>query len=282
MKEMGMSIFTIERRSNFPEAFSKFLMDLQSPVITTTGETFKIFLYLDRCLRYWPHRCGSTSIDDYLKGINVDITSPKEDKDLLLCLELLINLLYWAPTQDFNDDKNTDFCISLKKNDVEIEADRLIQNAEYILEQCCNMTVREEYDKDFPKYFITKRNAHVDATVVVVPEMRDVLLGYMDIRNADDIEYKKSALTAIYGYLEPHRKEYKGLSCSSISEEFFASMNSFGIRHNTKSQLRMSAKKKKQVCDKLFQMAVYVLQTTEVNEYKDMLKSMREQVGGMK
>lgn len=282
MKEMGMSIFTIERRRNFPEALTKFLEDLQSPVTTTAGETFKMFHYLDRCLRYWPHRCGSTSIDDYLKGINVDITAPKEDKDLFLIMEVFIILLYWAPKQDLNDNQNTDFSISFKKNDVENEAHRLIQNAEYILEQCCNMTVREEYDEDFPKYFITKRNAHVDAAVVAVPELKDVLLGYMDIRNADDIDYKKSALTAIYNFFEPHRKEYKGLSCGSISEEFFVSMNSFGIRHNTKSQIRMQTKKKTLVCDKLFEMAVYVLQTTEVNKYKNELKSMREQAGGIK
>lgn len=68
---------------------------------TTTGDSYKMFLFLDRCLRYWPHRCGATGIDDYLKSIGVDMTALKSDKDLLLILELLINLLYWAPKQDF-------------------------------------------------------------------------------------------------------------------------------------------------------------------------------------
>jgi hypothetical protein len=39
----------------------------------------------------------------------------------------------------------------------------------------------------------------------------------------------------------------------------------------------MQAEKKKMVCDKLFMMAVYVLQTGEVNEYKNELKGLREQ-----
>lgn len=276
MKDQRTSIFTIERRKDFPAAFTKFFEDLQSVVITSTGDSYKMFEYLNRCLRYWPQRCGATGIDDYLKGIGVDITNPKEDKDLLLTLELLINLLYWAPKQDFNDDQNTDFSIALKKNDVENETGRLIGNAEYLLEQCCNMTIREAEDDEFPKYYITKRNSHVDGAVIAVPELSDVLLGYMDVRNADDIEYKKSALTTIYAYMEPRRKEYKALACSAVSEEFFTSMNSFGIRHNTKSQVRMQAKKKMAVCDKLFMLAVYVLQTVEVNEYKNELKALRE------
>lgn len=275
MKDKGTSIFTIERRKRFPEAFAKFFEDLQSSVSTSVGDSYKMFLYLDRCLRYWPYRCGATGIDDYLQGIGVDITAPKEDRDLLLTLELLINLLHWAPKQDFNDDKNTEFEFALKKNDVEKESERLIANAEYILEQCCNMKVREEYDELCPKYHIIKRNANVDAAIIAVPDLKDVLLGYMDIRNAEDVEYKKSTLTTIYNHLEPHRKEYKGLACSSISEEFFTSMNTFGIRHNTKSQIRMQSKNKIAVCDRLYLMAVYVLQTFEINGYKNELMELR-------
>lgn len=276
MAENAVSIFTIERRKNFPEAVSKFFEDLQSTVTTSTGDRYKMFDYLNRCLRYWPHRCGATGIDDYLKGIGVDITKPKEDKELLLAMELMINLLHWAPKQDSNDDQNMDFSLSFKKNDVENEAERLIGNAEYLLEQCCNMTVREVADERFPKYLITKRNARVEGAVLAAPELSNVLLGYLDIRNSDNIDYKKNALTTIYSFMEPHRKEYKALACSAVSEEFFTSMNSFGIRHNSKSQVRMQTKRKMTVCDKLFMMAVYTLQTEEVNAYKKELKTLRE------
>lgn len=277
---MTASIFTIERRKNFTEAFTKFFEDLQTPVVTSVGNSHKVFEYLNYCLRYWPHRCGATGIDDYLKDIGVDITKPKEDKDLLLVLELLVNLLHWAPRQDFNDDRNTDFSISIKKNDVENETDRLIRNAEYLLEQCCNMKIREQEDDEFPKYFITKRNARVDAAVVAVPELSEVLLGYFDIRNADDRTYKEKALIAIYGYLEPKRKAFSGTPCSSICEEFFACMNSFGIRHKTKDQVKIHYTKRNAVYDKLFNMALYVLQTGEVNDYKNELKELREKPNG--
>lgn len=275
-KDERISIFTIERRIDFPKSFAKFFEDLQSTVTTSSGDTYKMFIFLNRCVRYWPHRCGATGIDDYLKAIGVDITSPKDDKDLFLAFELLINLLHWAPTQDYNDDQNTEFGIALKKNDVELESDRLIRNAEYILEQCCNMTIRKVEDEAFPKYYITKRDSYVDAAVAAVPELGDILLGYLDIRNADSVEYKKSALTTIYGHMEPHRKEYKSSICSSISEEFFSAMNTFGIRHNAKSQIRIHPKKMLSVCDKLFMMAVFVLQTDKVIRYKTDLKELRE------
>lgn len=42
---MTVSIFTIERRKNFPAAFSKFFEDLQSSVTTSTGDSYKMFAY---------------------------------------------------------------------------------------------------------------------------------------------------------------------------------------------------------------------------------------------
>ena len=106
--------------------------------------------------------------------------------------------------------------------------------------------------------------------------MADVLLGYLDIRNANNREYKEVALTKIYGFLESKRKEYKGLGCGSISEEFFNCMNSFGVRHNTKAQVKIHYTKRNAVYDRLFKMALYVLQTKDVNAYKDEMKTLRE------
>lgn len=53
-------------------------------------------------------------------------------------------------------------------------------------------------------------------------------------------------------------------------------MNVFGIRHNTKSQVRMQNKKKMEICDKLFMIAQYVLQTKNVNVLKEEMKSLRD------
>ena len=269
------SIFKAERREDFPVAFTKFFEDLQTEVVTSAGNNYKMISFLDRCIRFWPHRCGAVSIDDYLKSIEVDIANPKKDQDLLLTFELLINLLYWAPQQDSNDLKDLQFDLSFKKNDVQNETERMLINAKYVLEQCCNMTIRVEADENFPKYYITKRNAYVDASVIAASKLSDTLLAYFDIRNEDDLDFKRSALVEIYKYMEPQRNVYKKLCCSAIGEEFFADMNSFGIRHNTKSQVSLRGKRKKALYDKLFLMAIYVLQSEDVNKYKDEMKTLR-------
>ena len=138
------------------------------------------------------------------------------------------------------------------------------------------MYIRKKDEDLCPKYFITKKSAIVDAAAISEPELSDILLSYLDIRNEFDINFKKNALTNIYAYMEPYRPEYKKLVCSAVSEEFFTDMNVFGIRHNTKSQVRMNGKKKMDTCDKLFMMALYVLQTKTVNAFKEEMKSLRD------
>ena len=272
------SIFTIERRLDFIKAFADFLSDIDNSIVAISiGDTTKVALYLEYCIRYWPYRCGATSIADYLKGIGIDISNPNPEKDALLMMELYINLLKWAPKQYSKDIQSDELSFSFKKNDVEKESERLLDNANYILEQCCNMQVREVvHDDGFPQYRIYKRDARVDAAVEAAPELSDVLLGYLDIRNADSREYKEAALTAIYGYMEPKRNEYRGMACKSICEEFFYCMNSFGIRHKTKAQVKIHYTKRNAVYDKLFKMALYVLQTPDVNQFKNEMKELRE------
>ncbi|MBR0093078.1 MAG: hypothetical protein IJP92_15425, partial [Lachnospiraceae bacterium] len=258
--------------------FAEFLSDINNSVVgTSTGNTMKVSIYLEHCMRFWPYRCGATGITEYLQAIGIDTKNLQPDRDGLLMMELYVNLLRWAPMQDFNDSRQDVISVSFKKNDVEKESERLIFNAKYILEQCCNMQVREvDGEYDFPQYRIYKRDAVVDDTAEEVPELSDILLGYLDIRNADSREYKEAALTKIYGYLEPRRNELKGLGCGPVSEEFFACMNSFGIRHKTKTQVKIHYSKRNTIYDKLFKMALYVLQTTTIKQLKDEMMKLRE------
>ena len=92
-----------------------FFEDLKTKVTKSSGKCCTVFNYLNHCIRYWPHRCGATGIDNYLEQIGVDITVPKSDKDLLLVIELLVNLLYWSVKQDEIDNKNNDFTILFVK-----------------------------------------------------------------------------------------------------------------------------------------------------------------------
>ena len=159
------------------------------------------------------------------------------------------------------------------------ETGRLLQNAEYILEQCCNMRVRlGDYMEgaNEPQYYICKRDVAVDAAVESAPELAVVLLGYMDIRNAKDRAYKENALTEIYKYLEPRRKEYSKGIAGAMSEEFFAAMNKFDIRHSKGVQIKLHYTKRNALYDKLFRMALFVLQSEDAVKYRDEIKALRE------
>lgn len=267
---MTPSIFTIERRKDFEASYSSFVSDLDTIVVTNYNSSIKFIDYLGHCIRFWPHRCGATGIADYLSAIGVEDQNA-DDRSRLLTLELIINLLYWAPEQNRRD-QDPRWDIDYKKDELKNETERMLTNAAYILEQCCNMRVREEYDGSFSKYYICKRDEKVDAAVVAAPELGNLLLGYLDVRNEDDLEYKKSALIEIYKHMEPNRGEYKQWS-GSVSEEFFACMNKFGIRHNAKSQVRLRSKKK--VYDKLFMLGIYALQSKNVAEIKNEMKALR-------
>ena len=270
------SIFTIERRVDFIIEFRVFFEDIVETKVTTKMLGNITFMnYLDRCIRYWPYRNGANSIDAYLKAINVDMTNPKCDKDLFLIMELIINLLHWAPHQDFADDQECEFDLAFKKNRVRIESERLLTNAAYILEKGCNMMIREISDGKNTQYVITKRDSDVDAAITSVPMLSDVLLGYLDVRNAEDLEYKESSLLSIYSFMEPKRYKYKSISCGSISEEFFIAMNQLGIRHKTDSQITIPSRSKRIVYDKLFRMAIFVLQAEKANQFKEDIKQLR-------
>lgn len=270
------SIFEIERRKSFESGYERFIADLEETQFTDSlYEDYTMAEYLDYCIRYWPYRCGAICIKDYLTDINIDSSFIETDEQRFIILELYLNLLHWAPYQDTKDSQRTALVSLNKSNVITEESKRLIINLEYILEQCCNMRVREEDGEKAVKYFITKRNSVVDATVEMVPELSNVLLGYLDIRNEKDVIFKKRALETIYAYMEPRRNEYKGLACRPISEEFFACMNSLGIRHNTEKQVTIPNRKRIMVFDKLFKMALYVLQTEKVNLACKEVRSLR-------
>ena len=276
MKMKRNNIFNVERRVDFSKEYNGFFEDVSKTKITTKMHgDITVMRFLERCIRFWPYRCGANSIDSYLKAIAVDITKPTCENDLLQIMELLINLLHWAPYQDVQDDEECEFELVFKKNLIENESERLLLNAAYILEKGCNMMVREIQDGKNKQYVITKRDAQVDAAIAAAPELSEALLGYLDIRNKDNNDFKKAALLTIYNYMEPKRKVYKGLSCGTISEEFFTAMNQLNIRHKSDSQITIPNRSKRVVYDKLFRMAIYILQAEDAHTYKEEIKKLR-------
>ncbi|MBO6129723.1 MAG: hypothetical protein J6P79_12630 [Pseudobutyrivibrio sp.] len=271
--EKESTIFSIARDKDLRIEFNKIRKDLATE-IRVHAKKYTIEQYLDVCIKYWPYRCGAVSVDDYLADIGIDSNRIYEEKDILIYLELLINLLYWAPEQEANDDTGFSNTFFLGKTDIEKESNRIILNIEYILSTCCNMTIQEE-EAEYTQYCIRMKNAQAEVVAATTPELKDVILSYLDIRTENDVSFKKSVIQSLHSYMEPRRAEFRSLSCSTISEEFFASMNQLGIRHNTESQIKLDEQEQIEVYDKLYFLALCVLETVQANEYKEELKAIR-------
>ena len=103
-KEKRQTIFEIERRGDFSKAFTVLFEDISKTVVkTSSGKILNMIEYLEYSIRYWPYRRAAIGIKDYLLQIDVDMTKPKSDLDLLLFMELLINLLHFANKVDEKD-----------------------------------------------------------------------------------------------------------------------------------------------------------------------------------
>lgn len=264
------SIFEASRRKDFNLAFDEYMYDIAKSRMIVKGVEKPIAECIQECFRNWPYRCGKSNTEDYLNDIGVDITDLEIETDKLIVMELYINIFHWMK-EFYRTDNLIDFD-PFSKDNVYAESIRLIENAEYILEQCCDMMVREESVNPFPRYRVTRRDERVSAAVEDNPSLKNILLGYGDIRNCNDIKYKERALLEIYHHLEPRRKKYQQMACHEVSETFFAAMNQFGIRHNTSSQ--KIVRNKANLLDDLFGIALYILQTETVIEYKNEIRGL--------
>ena len=149
-----------------------------------------------------------------------------------------------------------------------------IEDIEFLLEQI-NMKVRVvTTDKAFPKYVITKRDLNVDTALENVPELAEVMLSYLDVRNLDDLIQKRIILKQIADYLEPQRSTYKGTHYKNLCDDLFKVFNSCGIRHNNEHQISMNEEQRKQLYDATFKAAVCLLQTENIRTFQALAKAV--------
>lgn len=272
---MTQSIFSIERRIDFSKEYEKINNDLlNTKIISSLNIQMSLYNYLNYCIRYWPFRCGSSDINSYMNSMKLNNNSVYTNKYKLLFSELMINLLHYAPEKERQDFAWDIVYDTFEPTGIAKESERILQNYEYVLEQGCNMYVRVDKSEKFPKYIISKRDADVDAALESAPELNESLLGYLDVRNEDDLEYKKNVLIAICHYLEPQRNSFKNIYSGKLNETFFACMNKFNIRHNREDQIVLPEYILKDVCDKLFKIGLFVVRSKELLEYQEELEKM--------
>ena len=270
------SIFDIERRNNFIEDFNNLCDDFKRKKIR---KDFTIMTLIEESICDWEFREGAGSISLYPDNKQINTNSSKrsrytKEEKIIFTLELYINLLKWAP-RHLEGRKTFLDCINLGQIPLENELRPYIENILFILEQR-NMTVREvELNNGSLQYIVTKRDADIDATLEVAPELADVLLSYLDVRYSHDVNFKKTALGSIAGYLEQKRNDYKETEYKGLSDSLFFAFNKFGIRHNDKKQIKLSESEQIEIYDKVFRMAIHLIQASQVKEFKQIIDSYK-------
>ena len=272
---MRKSIFDLECRVDFGEEFKDIIGDLQNSKISVGLRTTAVFAALEESIKDWPYRSGSSSILSYMKKRLYGSNSKQlfsDEEIALYYLELYINLLHWVPKH--YDMMADPYDLHIGGLPISASLDRFIEDISFILEQC-NMRVREVQSPVFPKYVITKRDADVDATIDVAPELSEVLLSYLDIRNAKDEEFKKSAIKIIADYLEPKRHSFDGTGYKGLCDDVFYAFNGISVRHNNAKQVSLKKADRMKLYDALFRMSLHLIQKERMDEYRGFIKEIK-------
>lgn len=266
------SIFDLERRSDILKDFSRLVVDMKKAIVYSNSmKKEDLYSFLDESIQDWPYRQATSSMNSYLNSLNID--KPGEEiVDTIYALELMYNLLKWAPV--YNTKMNNPLSGLNWDCNVHSVCERFIENIEFILEQN-NMAVREGDEEDWTQYRIYKRMAEVDVTLESAPELAEILLSYLDVRNEGDINFKKSALKMIADYLEPKRKELKGSVYNGLCEDVFFAFNNCNIRHNNEKQINMQEPERIKMYDDTFKMSLLLVQAKDITDYRQKVKKIK-------
>lgn len=271
------SIFELERRTDLNDDLENLYDEFENVIVTDSHlKRSTLYTYLDKAIRDWPFRQAATNIEGFLDQHGID--EEKEDLSTnLFILELYINLLHWAPKHDAKSVGLMDFD---SDQNITKECNRILENIDFILEQN-NYCVRENYitnDDEHIEFMISKRDADVDATLEVAPELSETLLSYLDVRNSNNEDFKRSALKQIADYMEHKRKKYKGTSYAQLCDDVFTVFNKCNIRHNNPEFKKIRKPKRMRIYDTTFKMTLHLMQMDDVNRYKEEISSLKAQL----
>ena len=277
------SIFQLERRVDLIESYMQLESEVKSyKMAATTAYGSTILQYLNRCFRVWPYREGCSSIFDYCesKGINVEDQTQNtftNDEKILFSLELYYNAMMWGIECDADTFERR---FDHKYTPVDDYIYPLIENIEYILEKL-NYNIREKKLKSFSQYIITRRDTAVDCAVIAEPKLKEVLLGYYDLRNAKDEEYKRESFRKLSNYLEKKKKanEFSGSECKGIYDSASFLFNNINLRHGDSKQIDLPKRERMKLYDDLFRMCLFLIQYSDVKKCKERVDKYKKKDG---
>lgn len=237
--------------------------------------TYSLIAIFDYAILHWNYRITAASFSQYLSDIGaIDFFPSKSaESKAMLTLATIVNLISWSDKfigilfADLPDSIIYTTQVLYRKSIKVIN-----ENITTVLEQI-NYKI-SDYGED--RKIFTKRNEDVDSVLGIDIKLDQYLLGYLDIQNQDNIQFKKDALKAIADYLEPHKQEFKETSMSSYYDTFAFAVNNMNIRHNNKSQINLGSSEK-EVYDKIFRIGIHLIRDLNVREIKKEIDQYKPQ-----
>lgn len=241
----------------------------------------------------WGYRHTSTCLDEYLDYFNIDFNYFKEhnivlsDEKYLYYLETMVNLIQIVDKDLKNQnafivnyaetDKMNEFIITLKINiELILEANNL---KIYIVNP--NM-IR-----------FTKRDADADTAIIILND-RDIsldILSFLDFRNENNINEKKSIISRLYKHLESNQSSYKNIRIKPDNnskdinplDDFFMLANKFDIRHHPKELEKngtiqnLDERRTLEVLDICFRLFLRIVNTSEAISDQDYINNLKSE-----
>lgn len=240
----------------------------------------------------WSHRHTATCLNDFFEYFDIDFKYFKDsniylsDNQCLYYLETLVNFISFL-----SNDINNPFTQIVKFSDFDL-INEFIKSISKNIDITLESVNMKKYSANLSIIRFTKRDVDADAALVAVND-RDIaldILSFLDFRNENNINEKKSIITRLYKHLEANQNIYKSIRIKPNAntkdlnpyDEFFILANKFDIRHHPKDLLKngtfqkLDDKRTIDVLDICFRLFLRIINTSQAisdQEYINNLKS---------
>lgn len=265
---MIKDIYTIERRVDLRKVCCRI-----DDYIRKQTKAFNYNFYSDisTYIKFFEHKNGALNLQEYFEDLGIDTEDFKneiiliKDETFLLYIQAILALSVFfiediaSKNLYSSQDDYSDFfepLFSMIKENLDL----------------LNYTF---YYSEDSKIIITKRDAHIDSVIGFIDDelVRQNILQYIDFRNENNIELKKSILSNLYVYYEsmPSSNAKVLIKKSKFDKEIELSgifrfiANNFNIRHHQKDEQfntaikEMSTDEISKVCDIAFYMFLEIV-----------------------
>lgn len=290
------SIFDIEKRLPINIECKRIneLIKKNEFYIRNDNSFYNLYQIIDNYLFLkWSHRHTATCLNDFFDYFDINFQYYKDrniylqEHQCLYYLETLVNFIAFLI-----NDINNPFTQIVKFSDY-VSINEFIKSLSKNIDITLESVNMKKYDANTSMIRFTKRDADADAAIIAAND-RDIaldILSFLDFRNENNINEKKSIITRLYKHLEANQSIYKSIriKSSAISkdinpyDDFFLLANKFDIRHHPKDLLKNGSFQKlddnrtKEVLDICFRLFLRIVNTSQAVVDQDYINNLKQE-----